>query len=93
MGPGRGIIDRKKEAEGSAIDRAGGVSNLEIDCAEQGRDWEEVVWQEKREMEQRRAYGLPIVGEPQTATGNAGGGNDEDDPDSADARETAGAER
>lgn len=98
IGPGRGIIDRKKEADGSAADRAGGVSNLEIDCAEQGRDWRDVMWQEKREMEQRRAYGLPIAGAAQPATGNAGGGNDAnagdsmDGQDAADARQSAGAD-
>lgn len=92
IGPGRGIIDRKKEADGSAADRAGGVSNLEIDCAEQGRDWREVMWQEKREMEQRRAYGLPIAGETQPATGDAGGGNDDDSADEMDARQPAGAD-
>jgi len=96
IGPGRGIIDRKKEAEGSAIDREGGVSNLETDCAEQGRDWREVMWQQKRELEQRRAYGLiPEV----PAAGNAGGGNDANQPDDSgdaqdarDRRESAGAD-
>ncbi|SDA15005.1 phage portal protein [Sphingomonas sp. NFR15] len=99
IGPGRGIIDRKKEADGSAVDREGGVSNLEIDCAEQGRDWRDVLWQQKRELEERRKYGLPISSNPSTVgTGNAGGGNDTnagggmDDQDAIDARQSAGAD-
>lgn len=85
IGPGRGIIDRKKEAEGAQMDRAGGVSTLELDCAEQGRDWREVMWQRKREREAAIAYGLD-PDEP--AGGDAGGGDDEDDPDAGDAAES-----
>jgi len=97
IGPGRGIIDRKKEADGSAADRAGGVSNLEIDCAEQGRDWRDVLWQQKREQVEREKYGLPDPNaQPAPAgRGNAGGGNDAnagDGMDGADAPETAGAD-
>lgn len=87
IGPGRGIIDRKKEAEGAALDREGNVSTLENDCAEQGRDWRAVLWQRKREREAMAAYGLTAA----PAAGNAGGGNDNDDPDddmdAADRRE------
>ena len=97
IGPGRGVIDRKKEADGASTDMDNGISNLAIEAAERGQDWEEVMWQEKREMEQRKAYGLPPRMAAQPATGNAGGGNDAasgdaNAQDGIDAAESAGAD-
>lgn len=75
VGPGRGTIDPLKEANAGQLNRAGFVSTLEMDCAEQGVDWRGVLWQSKREKVEMERYGLteaPI----QQGQGNAGGGND-----------------
>lgn len=45
IGPGRGFIDPTKEAEAADIRMANLTSNLEIECAEAGLDWEENVEQ------------------------------------------------
>ena len=62
IGPGRGYVDPLKEAQASTEKLANGTSNLEIECAEQGRDWEEVLEQglviELREKELRQQMGL-----------------------------------
>lgn len=95
IGPARGSIDKLKEGKGDEIDRDGFVSTLETQCAERGLDWRDVLWQAKRELEEKRRYGL--IPE-EVATGGAGGGNDANQPDAAanndaaDARETAGGD-
>lgn len=48
IGPGRGWIDPLKEAQASEK-RLQTTSTLEDECAEQGRDWEEVIDQRIRE--------------------------------------------
>lgn len=91
IGPARGTIDKLKEGKGDEIDRNGMVSTLEAQCAERGLDWRDVLYQRKREMVEMERYGL-LPAAP--ATGNAGGGNDADDPDTdeADRREAAGGD-
>lgn len=94
IGPARGSIDKLKEGKGDDLDLASCRSTLEAQCAERGLDVRDVLWQLKREKEMKRAYGL-LPDEP--ATGNAGGGNDADDPDledpdAADRSEMAGEE-
>jgi lambda family phage portal protein len=72
IGPGRGYVDPVKEAEGSAIRIGNLTSTQEIECAQQGLDWEEVLDQaalEKIEIEARglvRAEAAPgaIVPDP-----------------------------
>lgn len=58
MGPGRGWVDPMKEAQAMQI-RMQTVSTLEIECAEQGLDWEEVLEQQAVEMAKRKELGLP----------------------------------
>jgi lambda family phage portal protein len=87
VGPGRGTIDPLKEANAGQINRAGFISTLELDAAEQGQDWRQLLWQRKREKVEMEKYGLeeaPLAG----AQGNAGGGNDNaDEPAKAGANE------
>ncbi|ATQ67810.1 MULTISPECIES: phage portal protein [Methylosinus] len=45
IGPGRGYVDPVKEAEAAALRMEGLTSNLEIENAEQGLDWEENIEQ------------------------------------------------
>ncbi|WP_127142849.1 phage portal protein [Pelagibacterium montanilacus] len=49
IGPGRGFIDPVKEAQASALRRAGRISTLEREAAEQGEDWEFLLEQIARE--------------------------------------------
>lgn len=66
IGPGRGWIDPLKEAQASEL-RMKTVSTMEMECAEQGLDWEEVIDQrakeEARTIKAREAYGLGPEGE------------------------------
>jgi lambda family phage portal protein len=58
IGPGRGWIDPVKEAEASQIRIATGISTLEIECAEQGLDYNEVIDQRQIEKKRLQAAGL-----------------------------------
>ena len=58
IGPGRGWIDPAKEAQAAQTRMDIGVSTLEDECAEQGRDWEEVLEQRARERERMKELGL-----------------------------------
>jgi len=58
IGPGRGWIDPVKEAQAAEIRMDGGISTLEDECADQGRDWVEVLEQRAREREVMRSLGL-----------------------------------
>ena len=61
--PGRGWVDPVKEADAAVIRMDAGLTTLEDECAEQGRDWEEGMDQRaaeiKRAMEIEKEYGLP----------------------------------
>jgi lambda family phage portal protein len=93
IGPGRGWIDPKKEQEATEGRIRISVSNLPDEAAEQGNDWRQNLWEEKRVMEERKRYGLPVA-TAQDPQGNAGGGNDDDnDPDANDRRENEQARR
>lgn len=63
LGPGKGWVDPVKEAQGAALRDAKGYSNLGIECAEQGIDWERNLEQKaqiiKRIREIEAEYGLP----------------------------------
>ncbi len=84
LGPGKGWVDPKKEAEAAEIRMRLGLSSQDGECAEQGQDADEVRWQRKRDQEEERKYGLGQT-EP---LGNAGGGDDDaEDPDQADREE------
>lgn len=60
---GRGWVDPQKEAMGAKLRMEIGISTEESECAEQGKDWEEVLEQRARELVRRREvetqYGLP----------------------------------
>jgi lambda family phage portal protein len=58
IGPARGWVDPAKEVTASAMRLELGISTLEDECAEQGKDWEEVVAQRKRELEYMQKLGL-----------------------------------
>lgn len=60
MGPGRGWVDPVAEKQGSVIGMDAALSTLEIECAEQGLDFEEVLEQRKYELDLFKEYNIPI---------------------------------
>lgn len=58
IGDGRGWVDPVKESQAAQIRMEIGVSTLEDECAEQGRDYEEVLEQLSRENDLRKRLGL-----------------------------------
>lgn len=60
IGPARGWVDPAKEITAAAMRLELGISTLEDECAEQGKDWEEVLIQRKRELEAMRKLGLAM---------------------------------
>jgi len=58
IGMGRGWIDPTKEAEAAQIRMQSGVSTLEMECAEQGQDYVEVLDQRALEMKRIKKLGL-----------------------------------
>lgn len=65
---GRGWVDPVKEATAAKLRIEAGLSTLEMECAEQGLDWEEVLDQQARECERRDELGLPEPGATATNT-------------------------
>lgn len=59
LGPGRGWVDPVKEAMGAKLRMEIGVSTLEDECGEQGKDWREVMEQRARELRLAEELGLP----------------------------------
>jgi lambda family phage portal protein len=72
VGPGRGWIDPLKEAQASELRMDIFISTLEDECAEQGKDWEEVLEQRAEENKKMKELGLervvPKTLEPKGAT-------------------------
>jgi lambda family phage portal protein len=62
IGPGRGWIDPVKEAEAAQIRMASMISTLEMECAEQGLDWNDVL--EQRALEIARMKELDLYTPP-----------------------------
>lgn len=58
IGPGRGWVDPYKEAQAAQLRMDIFVSSLEDECAEQGKDWEEVLEQVAEENARLREFGL-----------------------------------
>lgn len=58
MGPGRGWIDPVAEKQGAILGMQAGLSTLEMECAEQGYDYEEVLEQRRYEVKLFEEYGL-----------------------------------
>lgn len=67
IGPGRGWVDPVKEAQAAEIRIKTRISTYRDECAEQGRDWQEVMDQQATE----RAY-ADELGLPEASTGSAG---------------------
>lgn len=60
MGPARGWIDPVAEKQGSVLGMDAGLSTLQLECMEQGLDWEEVLDQRQREIEKFQELGIPV---------------------------------
>lgn len=60
LGAGRGWIDEVREAQAAQLRLATGLSTLEEECAQQGRDWEEVLEQRATEQRRMRELGLDM---------------------------------
>lgn len=58
IGPGKGWVDPVKEAQAAGIRVTNNLSTLEDECAEQGKNWEEVLEQKAREQDKMRELGL-----------------------------------
>jgi lambda family phage portal protein len=58
IGPARGWVDPKKEAEAAILRMGSGLSTLERECADQGQWWVDVVQQRARERRMLIAEGL-----------------------------------
>ena len=61
IGPGRGYVDPTKEIDAAAARIEAGVSTLEDECADQGKDWEEVLDQRARERDRLRELDLDVA--------------------------------
>ena len=62
MGPARGVIDKTKETQGAGISVSLGLSTLEEEAAEQGREWEEILDQRAIEINKFKELGIPLPG-------------------------------
>lgn len=58
IAPGWGWVDPVKEVESSKMAIESRLSTLADECAAQGRDWEDVLVQQKREQDRRKELGL-----------------------------------
>jgi len=58
IGPGRGWIDPLKEANAMEARINSNVSTLEIECAEQGYDWEDILEQRATEIARMKELGI-----------------------------------
>jgi lambda family phage portal protein len=66
IGPGRGWIDPVKEAEAAQIRMASMISTLEMECAEQGLDYNDVLEQRALEIQRMKELDLYIPPVPPT---------------------------
>jgi lambda family phage portal protein len=66
---GRGYVDPVKEAQASLLRVAGSISTLEIECAEQGLDYEEVL--DQRALERQMMIERGLDPDAAAATANA----------------------
>lgn len=62
IGPGRGVVDPTKEIDAAAARIELGVSTLEDECEDLGRDPDEVMEQRARERARLEELGLPLPG-------------------------------
>jgi len=82
IGPGRGVIDPVKEAEASQVRMDTMISTLEIECAEQGLDYYDVLDQRKLEMDRMKELGLtpPEPLKPSAPRGETPGADPAEEP-------------
>lgn len=80
MGPGRGWVDPVDEKKGAILGMDGALSTLQRECAEQGLDYEEVLEQRKRELDEFKRLGLEV---PSWAAINAGDTSDKTPKDAS----------
>ncbi len=59
IGQGRGWVDPVKEVLSAQMRMEMGISTLEDECADQGKDWQEVLQQRRREIEEMKRLGIP----------------------------------
>lgn len=76
MWPALGHVDRKKEADGQTAELANHTTNLAIEWAKQGFDWEQQLRQRAKELQLLRELGLSVASQPQQGAGE----NGDDDP-------------
>lgn len=77
IGPGRGWVDPLKEAQAADMRMKIFVSTLEDECAEQGKDWEEVLEQFAEEEARLSELKLTRAQVQQAALGAPSADNDE----------------
>ena len=69
IGPGRGWIDPVKETKAAILRIKNQISTLQVECAEQGLDWEEVLEQRAAELKYwqdlAEKYGLDLGADPE----------------------------
>ena len=70
IGGGWGWVDPVKEVEASKQAIAGNLSTLAEEAAGQGRDWEEIFMQRKRERDKASELDLPDVADSENNGGN-----------------------
>lgn len=61
IGPARGWVDPEKEAKGIGLRLQHGVSTLQIEAAEQGAEWDEILEQQAAEQALRVELGLSVM--------------------------------
>jgi lambda family phage portal protein len=74
IGPARGWVDPVKESTAAALRMAHGLSTLEDECAEQGKDYQEVLLQLAREKREKEKLGLvfeKVANDPGSDRGQA----------------------
>ncbi|RLJ20789.1 phage portal protein [bacterium endosymbiont of Escarpia laminata] len=86
---GRGWVDPLKEIKAAQGRMESEITNLEIEGAEQGYDWEEVLEGKARVLRKRQELGLPISQEEGGGALAVADEVDEEDPDKADRQESA----
>ena len=73
IGAGRGWIDPVKEAQAAQIRVEAKLSTLEMECAEQGLDWQDVLEQTALEQARQKQLGIWVDPAPPTGKGRPGG--------------------
>ncbi len=74
-GPGRGWVDPVKEGMAAVLRMQNNLSTLEAECAEQGRDWQDVLRQRAREKAFATSLGLDLTAAstpPKPSVANSG---------------------